>query len=261
MIVDIHNHILPRLDDGPDGMADALLMAEQAVEAGITHVVATPHHRNETFTNRPPQILQKTEELNLELTQNNIPLTILPGMELHLHGDVAADLEKLDQAVLPLCKGPYILIELPYAHIPHFTDSIFYQLQLRGYIPIIAHPERNAEIKRQPNRLFNLINQGALVQITAASVVGLFGSDSQKFSQKLIRHHLVHFIASDAHNTTNRSFQLTCAYAWVEEHVSTEYKDYLAKNAIHVAEGTEFSIIPPIKLKKRKVWRGMGSHK
>lgn len=255
MIVDIHSHILSGLDDGAESLEETILMAHQAAGTGISHVIATPHHQNGTYINDPAKILKHTAALNLILNEQKIPLKILPGMELHLYGDISRDLENIKQNILPLGENnKYILIEFPYTYIPHFTESIFYQLQLRGYIPIIAHPERNAEIKQQPNRLFDLINHGALAQVTAASVVGLFGKSSQQFTLKLIKHNLVHFIASDAHNTTNRSYELDSAYAYMEEHFSKEHKDYLADNAIHVVNGTEFNIIPPIKFEKRKKW-------
>jgi protein-tyrosine phosphatase len=253
VIVDIHNHILTGMDDGAKSLQDSVLMAQQAADRGITHVIATPHHKNGAFNNRPVEIRKQTEELNNVIREQEIPLTVLPGMELHLHGDISKDINDITQNLIPLSEGnKYILIELPYTYIPHFTEAIFYQLQLMDYIPIIAHPERNSEIKRQPNRLFDLINLGALAQVTAASVVGLFGKESQRFTAKLLKHNLVHFIASDAHNTTSRSFELVSAYTYIEEHFSKKHREYLVDNAVHVVKGTEFHIIHPIKFERKK---------
>lgn len=253
MIIDIHSHILPGIDDGAKDLQDSVLMAKQAVDTGITHVIATPHHKNGTFINDPIEILKQTDELNKVLVEQEIPLKVLPGMELHLYGDISKDMEDITQNIIPLSEGnKYILIELPYSYVPHFTEAIFFKLQLMGYIPIIAHPERNAEIKRQPNRLFDLINHGALAQVTAASVVGQFGKKLQRFTMKLLKHNLVHFIASDAHNTTNRSFELVAAYTYLEEHFSKKHREFMVENSIHVVNGTEFTIIPPIKFEKKK---------
>lgn len=253
MIVDIHSHLLAGMDDGARDQDEALLMAKQAVERGITHIIATPHHRNGFYMNHPKEILSQTSKLNSLLSQQEIPLKVLPGMEFHLHGDISRDIEDIEQNILPLSESnKYILIELPYTYIPHFTESVFYKLQLMGYIPIIAHPERNEEFQRRPNRLFDLVNQGALGQVTAASVVGLFGKDSQKFSFKLLKHNLVHFIASDAHNTTSRSFELVSAYNYMEKYFSKEHRKYMTENSIHVLNGTEFNIITPVRFEKRK---------
>lgn len=253
MIVDIHSHILPGLDDGAKSWQESIIMAKQAVDTGITHVIATPHHKNGTFVNDPINIRKRTVEINRVLNEQEIPLEVLPGMEYHLHRDVSSDLKNIKQNMISLCEGnKYLLIELPYTHIPHFTEWIICQLQVMGYIPIIAHPERNAEIKKKPNRLFDLINHGALAQVTAASIVGLFGEKSQRFTLKLLEHHLVHFIASDAHHTVSRSFDLVSAYRYGEKYFSKEYMAYMADNAIHVINGTLFSIIPPKKFEKRK---------
>ncbi|PAQ16069.1 hypothetical protein CD798_03250 [Bacillaceae bacterium SAOS 7] len=145
-----------------------------------------------------------------------------------------------------------MLVELPYTHLPHYTGAIFYKMQLMNYIPIIAHPERNAEIKRKPNLLVDLVQKGALAQVTAASVSGMFGKESQKFSIKLIKHHLIHFIASDAHNTTNRSFQLKSAYNHIESYFSKDYLEYFKKNSVHVVKGTEFNSLTPKFFERKK---------
>lgn len=252
MIVDIHSHILPGLDDGAKGMEEAILMASQAAERGVTHVVATPHHRNGTFMNEPPQILDAAAELNSVLRRKGISLKIIPGMELHMHGEILKDMQDMTNKIMPLARNKYILIELPYTYIPHFTESVFYRLQLMGFIPVIAHPERNTEFKRHPNRLFDFISHGALAQLTAGSVTGRFGRKSQKFSLKLLKHRLVHFIASDAHNTTDRACELVPAYTYIEKHFSKEYSRYLIDNSVHAVHGEEFRIIPPQRFEKKK---------
>lgn len=253
MIVDIHSHILPGLDDGAMSWQESIMMAKQAVHTGITHVIATPHHKNGTFVNDPTEIINRTAEINIVLNDLDIPLEVLPGMEYHLSSDVSWDIKDLKKNITPLSEGnKYILIELPCTHIPHFTEFIICQLQLMGYIPVIAHPERNAEIKKKPNRLFDFINLGALAQVTAASILGVFGEKSQRFTLDLLKHRLVHFIASDAHNTVGRSFDLVPAYSYVEKHVSKDYMEYMTDNAIHVINGTHFSVFTPVKFEKRK---------
>ncbi len=258
MIVDIHNHILPKMDDGARDFGDTLLMARQAIENGITHIIATPHHRNGVYLNESEAIIQKVEEINRFLHRRDLSLEIIPGMEVHLYGELASDLKKIRQEVLPLNCRKYVLVELPYTHIPHYTSAIFYEMQLLDYIPIIAHPERNAEIKKHPNLLHNLIQKGALSQVTAGSIAGLFGKKSQSFSLKLLKHNLAHFVASDAHNTVSRSFQLLSAYNTIDRELSLSYKEYLIENATHVLTGTEFPPYLPIRFQRRKIYNLFG---
>ncbi|PAQ16070.1 hypothetical protein CD798_03255 [Bacillaceae bacterium SAOS 7] len=102
MIVDIHNHILPGVDDGAKEMAETLQMAQQAVGNGITHVIATPHHRNGKYICSPIAIMQMTAKVNAFLKSCEIRLKVLPGMEVHLYGDLAEDLNRHSQEIITL---------------------------------------------------------------------------------------------------------------------------------------------------------------
>lgn len=244
IVIDIHNHILPGIDDGPQTEDEALELAKQAAANGITHIIATPHHQNGIYNNNASNIQYLVHQLNQHLTSRSIPITILEGMEIRLHENL---LSELPDSLLSLAGSKkYMLIELPKNHIPHFTATIFFEMQLRGYIPIIAHPERNTVIRNDPNQLFELVNRGALVQVNASSIIGGRGRDLRKFSLQLCKNHLVHFIASDAHHITKRPFLLPAAYAYLQRKLSPDYVDYVKQNAQHVLNGTEFHILPPI---------------
>ena len=101
-----------------------------------------------------------------------------------------------------------MLIEFPSSHLPRYANKLLFDLQVQGIVPIIVHPERNREIMENPDRLYNLVKEGALSQLTGTSVTGKMGKKIQKFSFDLIQTNLTHFIASDAHNTTTRPFDL-----------------------------------------------------
>ncbi|MDT4049749.1 CpsB/CapC family capsule biosynthesis tyrosine phosphatase, partial [Staphylococcus arlettae] len=90
--------------------------------------------------------------------------------------------------------------------IPHYSQQLFFELQLQQFIPIIAHPERNNVFLKQSDTLYYLIKNGALSQLTIASVLGKLGKKIQKFALQLIDHNLTHFIASDAHHYCYRPF-------------------------------------------------------
>ncbi|KGX93015.1 tyrosine protein phosphatase [Pontibacillus halophilus JSM 076056 = DSM 19796] len=242
-MIEIHSHILPKLDDGAKDVRQTLEMGLHAVKNGVTHVIATPHHRNGNYLCKPEHIEQRVGLINKMFQSKRIPLKVLPGMEVHLYPNLIEDLT--NNQLVSLNRRRYILVELPDSHIPHYTEELFYEMQLLNHIPIIAHPERNHEIRKHPGRLADLISRGALTQLTAGSVIGEYGRECQKYSHLMLKQHYAHFLSSDAHNVANRSFKLKEAYEYVEKHYSKTYVDYLQKNAVSVAKGVDFSIVPP----------------
>ena len=243
MLVDLHNHVLPGLDDGPTSELEAMLLIQNAVKNGVTHIVATPHHRNGQFNQDAKEIKNSIHILNSLLLEREIPITILSGMEVRLHGEF---MDKLETEILTLADSrKYILIEFPTQHIPKFTESIFYELQLKGFIPIIAHAEKNTEIRRHPKKLLDLVNKGALVQVTASSVCGANGKELKKFALRLCQHQMVHFIASDAHDVKKRPFLIQQAYLVIQRKLGNEMVKYYQRNANHVVDGVEFVTFPP----------------
>lgn len=110
-----------------------------------------------------------------------------------------------------------MLIEFASNSVPHYAEKMFYKLQLKGIVPIIVHPERNMEFVENPKKLYKLVNQGALTQTTASSLIGHFGKNIKKFSLQLIEYKLTHVIASDAHNITTRAFHLQKGYDVIEK--------------------------------------------
>ena len=206
-LIDLHCHILSGVDDGPKDLQGSLDMAKNAVKAGITHLYATPHHRNERYENTRLQILDRVNELNERLKQESIPLIIHSGQELRIHRELFDSIEKGEVLTLDN-KGKYLLLELPSGQVPTYTQETIYELLLKGITPIIVHPERNLELMKNNSLLYQLIQEGALTQLTSSSVIGLFGKNIKSFSEKIIEHNLAHFIASDAHNNRSRGFSL-----------------------------------------------------
>jgi protein-tyrosine phosphatase len=261
MNVDIHNHILWGLDDGAQNPEDTLALAEDAVQNEITHVIATPHHKDGKYENPASFILQRVDEANQLLQDHHVPLTILPGMELHLYGEIIRDFQAAEQTLLTLNQtGTYVLIELPYDHVPAYTQRLLFDLQVEGYVPIIAHPERNHEIRERPSILYRMIEKGALAQLTAASIAGEFSSKYQAISRKLIEHELIHFIASDAHNVTRRGFALKAAYEWIDRKLGQQYTQSFRENARLLVSGQDIAVPSPLpfdKSKKRKKFLGL----
>lgn len=205
-MVDIHNHILVGVDDGPKSLEEAIALLQQAKEQGINDIVVTPHHLHPKYENTFDNVIQSIEELNKIDEIANLNLHLYPGQEIRLSDKILQDIEQ--QKIYGINDTKYLLIELPSNEVPHYTKKLLFEIQNKGFIPIIVHPERNKAISRDINLLYELINNGALSQVTASSLNGELGKNLQKISIKMIEHNLIHFIASDAHHELNRPFTM-----------------------------------------------------
>jgi len=249
-MIDIHSHILPYIDDGPQTIEEAIAMAKAALYEGITKIIATPHHKNGSYRNPKSHIVERVTEFNKALMERGIPLTVLAGQETRIHGDILKDYE--DGELLTLAESGYVFIELPSNHVPRYTEQLLYDMQVKGLFPIIVHPERNGEIIENPELLYQFVKKGALTQTTAASVCGLFGKKIKKFALEAIGANLTHFIASDAHNTKNRSFHLRDAYEVIKKEFGREQVYVFQENAELVVDGKTIYRDVPERIKKKK---------
>lgn len=234
-MIDMHCHILPGLDDGADGMGEALRMAEAAVRDGITAVIATPHHANGRFDNEASVVREAVRVLNDALREGGIALRVYPGQEVRIYGELLDDLQK--GRVIPLHQSSYLLLELPPDRIPKESAELVHELQCSGITPIIAHPERNMEIARHPERLKQLIELGAFAQVTSHSVSGAFGGKTQSLALRLCRERLVQLVASDAHDPVRRSFGLGAAYSFLGKKLGTSFAEECKHNADRLLQG------------------------
>jgi len=249
-MIDIHSHILPGVDDGAKSEVDSIEMAKEAVRQGITAIIATPHHRNGKYDNTREEILTNVDILNALFEKEDIPLTVLPGQETRLNGDM---IEEIKNGILqPLNDTKYLFVEFPSANVPRYAKQMLFDIQVAGLTPIIVHPERNQELLEHPSRLYEFIQNGALTQVTAASIVGKFGKNIQKFSHQLIEANLTHFIASDAHNIKSRAFFFEAAFAEVKKKYGSDYFHLFMENSQLLVDNYNINRLEPEKVKKKK---------
>jgi protein-tyrosine phosphatase len=220
-MIDLHNHMLPGLDDGALNWEQSLAMGRMAVEDGIQEIVCTPHWVNGYFENRRETIVRRVETLQEKLNAAKIPLKVYPGAELHLDFDIS-DKIKSGELITLNDMGRFALIELPVDIVPRNMKHFFWNLQTSDITPIISHPERNNALRRHPSRLFRWVQRGALTQLTAASLLGRFGTEVRKFAVSLLEHRMVHVIGTDAHGTEDRIPQLSEGYREAEKIVGRE---------------------------------------
>lgn len=249
-MVDLHTHILPGVDDGARDTAETLEMARQAAGRQIRVVAATPHFLGMEWD----QIKAETEKLRKLLADHQIDLMVTAGAEL-----------LIDPALIDLAKeeiptyndaGRYCLIEFPMLELPPYAEQVFFSLQVKGITPIIAHPERNREVIADPNLAAHWIESGCLIQINANSLLGSFGPQVQRVSEIMLKHHMAHFIASDAHSAGRRGFHLGCSVEKAQRLIASEIAAKLVStNPARVIAGEPVEVPEVIRYRQqRRFW-------
>ena len=194
---DLHAHILPGIDDGARAPDETVDMARVAADDGTQVILATPHRKDVTEGSSVAEIRELTKAMNARIEAEKIDLTLLLGMENHL--DLELPREYSDGRALPINGSRYILVEMPFFGRPNYVESVLFDLQISGLVPVLAHPDRIEAFQKEPEFLVDLIERGILTQITAGSLVGHFGGRVKRFTETLLRRGLGHVLASDTH--------------------------------------------------------------
>ena len=202
-MIDLHCHILPGVDDGAKSLEESLLMARRAVEDGIHTIVATPHTLNGIYINSARKVTPKVAFLQETLLKNHIKLQLYVGADVHLCPHMLELIESGDAGTINNARK-YILLEFPSQVVPPKVKDEIFSLKLNGITPIISHLERNPVIQHNIDILYEFIRMGALCQVTAMSITGDFGGIAMQCAERLLRHRMVHVIASDAHSSESR---------------------------------------------------------
>lgn len=250
-MIDIHSHILPYVDDGSIDIEMSIDMARIYVNNGINKVIATPHYIEGAKNTSTEDVKIGIEELNKELVKAAIPLEVYSGNEIYVSPTIIEDI-KYNRA-LTLNNTRYVLLELPMNDIPLFVEDMIYELLIKGYVPIIAHPERNINIIEDPNILYNYVLKGALAQINIRSLEGFYGSKIKHTAETLLIHDLVHFIGSDSHSNGRRSPDIEKPLKLLKSIVNKEYYEKLTiHNANLVLNNKTVPVKTPKIIKEKK---------
>ena len=203
-MLDIHSHILPGIDDGARDIGHSLEMARKYVMSGYTRVIATPHAVPEDRGVRFARSIDlHVANLNAIMKEDHVDLTVLPGMEITLSPEIPTMLDQGE--VIPLAGGSYVLIEPPFQRLPLHWEQILFEVAGRGFKILIAHPERCAQLAQQPTLVERLLETGVYLQVNWTSLLGYHGKAVQKTAHHLIRAGAIHCMATDSHDTRERS--------------------------------------------------------
>ncbi|WP_210494584.1 CpsB/CapC family capsule biosynthesis tyrosine phosphatase [Patulibacter sp. SYSU D01012] len=201
-MIDLHCHILPGVDDGPDDLEGSLAMAREHVARGVRTVVATPHVSWD-YRTTADEIAHAVDALGDALREEGIPLTVLPGAEVALTR--AVDLTREELAALTLAGGRWLLLEAPIAVDAPGLEGMIGMVQGRGVRVLLAHPERCAGFHGDPELLGRLVRGGCLGQVTASALTGAFGRTVEAAARRYVELGWVHVASSDSHDAVGRA--------------------------------------------------------
>src|SRR6266851_5448801 len=223
-------------------MEESEAMAESAIADEITHVVATPHS-NSTHSFHFARVRQLRDELQAKIGER---LKIATGCDFHLNPE---NLESLRKDARQYCinQRNFLLVEFNEFSIPPAMDQTLHVIQLAGVQPVITHPERNGILRSRPERVKKWVRQGCFAQVTGGALTGGFGAGSQQDALRWIGEGLIHFVASDAHNTRSRPLRLQPAYNVVLDQFGEEKARALFQdNPLAAFEGRQLPHVPEV---------------
>lgn len=218
VLVEMHCHILPGVDDGADSMEEALQLLQMEADQGVRQVILTPHYREGYFETSRDEIREVYQKLCRMVSRRRIPVECYLGCELHKTSDILQLLER-DLAYC-MADTRYVLLEFSerdaFRTIRNYTSGLLNN----GYRPILAHVERYRELDEEG--IGELTDLGAYIQVNAESILGKEGWKTKRFCHRLLKEDQVHFIGSDAHSLKRRPPCLGACAAYMNKRFGTE---------------------------------------
>lgn len=246
-MIDFHSHVIPHIDDGSKSFEMSLDMLRLAASEGTRYICATSHYIPGEVVPEENLYLENLRNLREMCEVENLDINVLTALELYMH----PELPKLYTAkkIWGINSTPYVLVELPMQQYPVYTEEVLYELRMKGAMPIIAHPERNFRIGEDVSLLESLVKQGALAQVNAGSLRGIYGKDIKKVAEKLVDMNLIHMVGSDAHDYRRRTTKVREARHIIKERNAELYK-WIIENEENIIHGLSVEVLP-VKAKKR----------
>lgn len=250
-MIDIHCHILPGVDDGSRRIDESIEMAKIYIENGIEKVIATPHYIEDINPATFEENKIVLENLKKALKDEGLELEIYLGNEIYASPNTLEHI--MEKRVATLNGTKYVLVEMPMFDVPMYMENIIYELCIKGYAPIIAHPERNSKIQEDPNILYEFLTRGALAQLNLPSIEGRYGEASKRTGELLLKHNMIHFVGTDAHSPRSRSPRVKKSLGILKDLVDDEiFKNITYVNGEALLENRAISIDEPIKYEEKK---------
>jgi len=229
-VIDLHSHLLPGIDDGPETLAEAVALAKAVRSSGTTISVATPHY-DSSYRTSIEDAEAASRDLREALEEEQCDLQLLVGAEIST--SMLIDMTTEDLRARTLGAGACLLLESPFTDAPDDLTMKIRDLMIDGFKVLLAHPERSGYFHAKPDVLRDLVALGALCSLTAGSFNGIFGQTVRSETLRLSKLGFAHNISSDTHDLTRRPPGLT-----ISEDVpgleSQEVRDERAANLLNI---------------------------
>ena len=242
-MVDLHAHILPKIDDGVQNIQEAMQMIEEAKVAGFTKIIATSHYMEDTY--------EANEEERKKLMESikNKSLEIILGNEIYITDRIIELLKEKKASTLN--NSQYVLIEIPFHNNIVYFNTVIDDLKRNHYVPIIAHPERYDIVKQNPKIIEEWLNRGIYLQANYLSILGYYGKQAQKTLEILLRHQMIQFLGTDAHQGGQAYPEIKKAISKIKAIIGEQQFTLLSKtNAEKVLKNEEITIEDVTTIKK-----------
>lgn len=202
-MIDLHNHIIYGVDDGSRSLEESVEMARQFVELGVNRLVATPHYRpSQAFVGERDMMRERLGAIQEAVNREGLDLQMDLGNELYYCPEILPLLK--EGRLSPYGDSHYILLEMPFRQEPVGMSAFLYELQMAGYIPLLAHVERYFYVTDSPSWLDPWLNKGCYVQCNLSSLTEE-GSPAYATIVELLHQGKVHVFAGDCHQAEWRS--------------------------------------------------------
>ncbi|WP_455542995.1 CpsB/CapC family capsule biosynthesis tyrosine phosphatase [Intestinibacter sp.] len=223
--IDIHTHIIPNVDDGAKSIEESKQMLQKSYDQGVRTIIATPHYKPNRYTVHGDELVKSFEIVKKLASEIDDEFQVYLGNEVFNFNDI---IDKLDnKEIYSMADSDYILVEfLPNESYKEIRDCL-YKLQMSGYLPIIAHIERYKNIVSDFKNVVDLFNMGIYIQVNVSNIIDKKSLKTRFFIRKLIKNNMIHFVATDMHNTTTRSSRMEECYKYLCKKYGTDYAETL----------------------------------
>jgi protein-tyrosine phosphatase len=223
IMVDMHSHVLPGIDDGAQTPEESIVLIKTMMELGIKKIIATPHVMVDYYRNDRESIMNALAILKAELINQNIDIPVEAAAEHYFDETFEKRIE--ERSLMTMGEDNYVLFELSFINEPPNVIQTIQKMRDAGYKPILAHPERYAYM--DIDRMMMIRSWGCSLQVNTISLTGYYGKPTQKMAESMVDHQIVDFISSDMHHPRHA--------AAFEDALTTPYlekllKDYPLKN-------------------------------
>lgn len=205
-MIDIHNHILPNIDDGAKSIEESIQIIKNAANAGVTDIVVTPHFILDSSYNADnylkKELLEKVKE---KVKKEKININLYLGNEVFVENDMLSLF--YSNKITTLNASKYLLFELPFYNQYQGVYELLFKLKSNGIEPVLAHPERYSYFQKNPKLIFDIVAHGALLQADMGSYYGHYGKEAKKLFMLLLKHHAISFISTDTHHAKDKYYE------------------------------------------------------